>query len=219
MKLDTMLFDLDGTLIDSIHLIKECFRLTLKEHVPETEYSESDILEMIGPPLSVTFAPMADTEEKLAAMITSYRKYYKELEFSLVSVFPHVVETLRQLKEKGFYLGVVTTKFRESAEPSLRYFEIERYLDVLIGLDDAEKHKPHPEPILKALDGLPHHQVLMVGDAPSDIMAGKNAGVLTCGVSWSIKKAELEATKPDYWITDFRELIAIANQINEEEEN
>jgi len=217
-KLDTLLFDLDGTLIDSNSLIIEFFRHTLHKFYPDINYSEEMIIEMIGPPLFETFQAVTKDRDIINKMISTYRKIYTEQEFLHVTIYPHVIETLKEFKERGFNLGVVTTKFRESALPSLEYFGISKYLDVLIGLDDVANHKPHPEPIYKALANFEHGLAMMVGDNSPDILAGKNAKILTCGVGWSIKKAELEATNPDYWIDDFRELINIVDTINEEEE-
>ncbi len=217
-KLDTLLFDLDGTLIDSNRLIIESFRHTLLKFDPNKNYSDEMIIEMIGPPLFETFQAVTKDRDVLNKMISTYRKIYIELEFSLVNIYPHVIETLKEFKMRGFNIGVVTTKFRASALPSLEYFGISKYLDILIGLDDVTNHKPHPEPIIKALANFEHGLAMMVGDNSSDILAGKNARILTCGVGWSIKKAELETTNPDYWINDFRELINIVDTINEGDE-
>ncbi len=217
-KLDTLLFDLDGTLVDSNKLIIESYRYTLNKFYPEINYTDEMIFEMIGPPLYDVFRSVTKDNDRINEMIAIYRKVYVELEFSLVKIYPYVLDTLKEFKTRGYNLGIVTTKYRVSALPSLEYFGISEYIDVIISLNDVTNHKPHPEPILKALAHFEHNLAMMVGDNSSDILAGKNANILTCGVGWSIKKADLAATSPDYWIDDFRELIKIVDSINEEEE-
>ena len=85
-------------------------------------------------------------------------------------------------------------------------------------MDDIKEHKPHPEPIFFALNQFSdYNKVVMVGDSPSDIMAGFNSGSLACGVDWSIKKESIKSLNPDFWIKDFLELIDIIKEFNKED--
>lgn len=215
-KIDTLLFDLDGTLVDSNECILETFHRTLKKYFPEKNYTRQDYIEMMGPPLYETFQKVAQSKTLIQEMIDEYRRIYVEIEFDYVKVYPHVLETLRYFKEAGFHIGIVTTKFKVSALPSIREFKIDQYLDVLIALDDVINHKPHPEPVMKALSHFSHQEAIMIGDNSTDLLAGKNAGILTCGVEWSMKKAELTAVMPDFWMMDFSDLIQIVNTYNRE---
>ncbi|MBN2504530.1 MAG: pyrophosphatase PpaX [Bacilli bacterium] len=215
-RLDALLFDLDGTLVDSNQLIVESYRKTFAVYDPQRKYTDQEIIDLIGPPLEETFRMYTEDADKIHAMIETYRDSYIEMEFDYVKPYPHMLETLKELKDKGYKLGVVTTKFKVSALPSLQEFGIDTLLDVLIGLDDVDNHKPHPEPIFKALDSLRAKTAMMIGDNASDIFAGKNASIMTCGVNWSIKKAELEQSKPDFWINDFRDLIPLLEKIKKE---
>lgn len=218
MKINTILFDLDGTLVDSNELILETFRQTFNQFQPMNHYSHSDLLEMMGPPLYETFQVVSSDEAIIQEMIQFYRETYKRIEFDYIQIYPDTIEMLKHFKDKNFNLGIVTTKFQESAVPSMKHYHIDEYITVIIGLDDVDNYKPHPEPIYKALSKFSTiENAVMVGDNATDLLAGKNAGILTCGVDWSLKRGPLLETKPDFWIRDFKELIKIIEDYNKEE--
>lgn len=217
MKIDTILFDLDGTLVDSNELILETLRQTILDYFPETPLSRTTLLKMMGPPLSETFGKLTSDPALVRRMISSYRKTYTEMEFDYISLYPSVREMLENFRGNGFKTALVTTKFRESALPSVTHFGIDGLFDFLIALDDVKKPKPDAEPLLLAMDKLHSRLAVMVGDTPSDILAGKNAGILTCGVDWSLKASEIRALNPDFWIRDFSELFPAIEKRNEEE--
>lgn len=217
LPIDTILFDLDGTLVDSNELIIETFKRTYQVHFPNLSFTHSELAQMMGPPLSETFLLIAKNDNLVNEMIVTYRQIYRSIEFDYISLYPGVIECLSSLKAIGYNLGIVTTKFKESAMPSIERYGIDRYIDVIIGLDDVNNHKPHPEPIYKALKRIKHQGVLMVGDSPSDILAGKNADILTCGVDWSYRKEEIKQLKPDLWLTDFQQLIELIKTYNNSE--
>lgn len=217
LPIDTILFDLDGTLVDSNELIIETFKRTYQVHFPNLSFAHSELAQMMGPPLSETFLLIAKNDNLVNEMIVTYRQIYRSIEFDYISLYPGVIECLSSLKAIGYNLGIVTTKFKESAMPSIEHYGIDRYIDVIIGLDDVNNHKPHPEPIYKALKRIKHQGVLMVGDSPSDILAGKNADILTCGVDWSYRKEEIKQLKPDLWLTDFQQLIELIKTYNNSE--
>lgn len=217
LPIDTILFDLDGTLVDSNELIIETFKRTYQVHFPNLSFAHSELAQMMGPPLSETFLLIAKNDNLVNEMIVTYRQIYRSIEFDYISLYPGVIECLSSLKAIGYNLGIVTTKFKESAMPSIEHYGIDRYIDVIIGLDDVTNHKPHPEPIYKALKRIKHQGVLMVGDSPSDILAGKNADILTCGVDWSYRKEEIKQLKPDLWLNDFQHLIELIKTYNNSE--
>lgn len=109
-------------------------------------------------------------------------------------------------------MGIVTSKRRELAIRGLRLFDLEKYFKVIVALEDTEKHKPNPEPILKALELLNANkeETLMVGDSPYDILCASNAGVKSVAVKWTILPFNLlEEAKPDYVINDMLEILKI----------
>ena len=150
-KIDTILFDLDGTLVDSNNLILKTFKRTFQLHFSNKILTQNDLIQMMGPPLQETFSRFSSDTNVVNSMINSYRDIYQQIEFDYVKPYPHIIETLKAFKDANFNIGIVTTKFKESAMPSINRFGIDKYIDVIIGLDDVKNHKPHAEPVLKAL--------------------------------------------------------------------
>jgi len=209
-KINTILFDLDGTLVDSNELIIESFRETFIKYKPEQEFTRCQLIEMIGPPLKETFRIVSEKKEVIDEMIDFYRSFYQKHEFEYVSLYNNVIETLEQLSKRNINLGIVTTKFEESAMPSIKYFNIAKYIKNYSFLGDVKEHKPSPHPVYFVLKQFEYvDKALMIGDNKSDILAGKNANILTCGLEWSLTKEKLKETNPDFWITNYLELIDI----------
>lgn len=209
MKINTVLFDLDGTLINTNELIIESFLHTLNSYYPG-KYNREDVLPFIGPTLYDTFTNI--DPEKVEEMVTVYRKFNHEQHDNLVTQYETVFETVQTLKEKGFKLGIVTTKIRDTVNMGLTLTKLGQFFDVVVTLDDVEHAKPHPEPVLlalKKLDSSPE-EAIMVGDNHHDVEAGKNAGTKTAGVSWSIKGREyISSHNPDYLLERMSDLLAI----------
>lgn len=206
-KLDTILFDLDGTLINTIDLIVASFEHTLEAYFPG-EYSKSDIPAFIGPPLSETFERI--NPDHVEEMIAVYRKFNHANHDSLVTEYEGVIETLDQLAARGFAMAIVTTKRRDTALKGLELMGMAEYFPVVISLDEVTKYKPDPEPLMLALEqlGRQPEQALMVGDSEHDILGGKNTGTLTAGVSWSIKgRDHLQTYEPDVMLEKMTDLI------------
>lgn len=197
----TMLFDLDGTLIDSIRLIIDSYHHTLAMHglPPRTD---DEWLRGIGTPLRVQFAEWRD-HPGLDAMIATYRDYNLANHDRCVTVYPGVVEAVKAVRAAGARTGLVTSKNRPGAERGLRLCELEPLIDVIVGADDVVNPKPHPEPVelaLRLLDADPAEAVY-VGDSVHDMESGRAAGVRTAAVLWGpFSRAHLERTEPDYWL-------------------
>ena len=212
MKIETILFDLDGTLIDTNELIIASFTHTV-EKFGDRPYTREEILDFIGPPLvdSLTLV----NPNKIDDMVTAYREHNYANHEKYVKAYPDVVETIKKLKTKGYKMGIVTTKIHHTAELGLKIAGMEGIFDVIIGLDDVENAKPHPEPVLSAIDQLKANPMttLMVGDNYHDIEAGQNAGVQTAGVAWAIKGREsLEKYRPDYMLENISDLFEIIGE-------
>jgi pyrophosphatase PpaX len=208
-QINTVLFDLDGTLIDTNELIISSFLHTLEHYYPN-QYKREDVLPFLGPTLKETFESMENAN--VDEMIKTYRKYNITHHDSFVTEFPTVIETVKVLKEKGYKVGIVTTKISDVVMKGLKLTKLDSYFDVIVALDHVEKPKPDPEPIFKALEQLHSkpEETIMVGDNHHDILAGKNAGTTTAGVAWSIKGREhLEQYKPDYILEEMADLLKI----------
>lgn len=208
MSINTILFDLDGTLIDTNELIIASFTHTL--HHYQYDFTREQIIEFNGPPLVETFKKI--NPKRYEEMVNTYREHNLRVHDEYVKAFPYVKDTLEVLKDKNYQLGIVTTKMSDSVEKGLRIANLEGYFDTIITLDDVSHPKPHPEPVVRAMNLLDAEasSTLMVGDNSHDIESGHNAGVKTAGVSWSFKGRErLLKYNPTFMLEDMRDLLKI----------
>jgi pyrophosphatase PpaX len=210
-KLDTILFDLDGTLIDSIRLILDSYHHTLASHglPPRTD---EEWLRGVGTPLSVQFAEWRDDPSTIDALIATYREYNLKHHDSMVTVYPGVVQAIEALKAAGLATGLVTSKNRQGALRGLALARLELLMDVLVCADEVDNPKPHPEPVEKAvaLLGADPATTVYVGDSIHDMVSGRAAGVRTAAALWGpFGRHHLEGAEPDYWLERPAELLTL----------
>ncbi|WNS75043.1 pyrophosphatase PpaX [Bacillus sp. DTU_2020_1000418_1_SI_GHA_SEK_038] len=208
-QVNTILFDLDGTLIDTNELIITSFLHVLGSYYPD-RYTREDVLPFMGPTLRETFESI--NPEKVEEMIEAYKEFNITNHDLHVKEFPGVFETIRTLKESGYKIGIVTTKGMITVKMGLALTKLDQFFDVVVALDHVQNPKPDPEPILKALEQLQAkpEEAMMVGDNSHDILGGKNAGTQTVAVAWSLKgKQFLEGFDPDYIIDHMADLLDI----------
>lgn len=214
MKIDTLLFDLDGTLINTNELIVASFMHTLEHYYPG-QYTREDIHLFMGPPLMESFIKL--NPEKAEEMTQFYRDFNHEKHDELVTEFEGVYDAIKALHEKGYKLAIVTTKKRFTVEMGLRLTRLDQFFDAVVTLDEVTHAKPNPEPLLKALEqlGSKPEQAIMVGDNSHDIEGGKNTGTLTAGVAWALKgRAHIESLHPDFILDKMSDLIDIVGGLN-----
>ncbi len=208
-KITTLLFDLDGTLINTNELIIASFLHTLNHYYPN-QYTREDVYEFIGPSLLETFSGL--DLERAEEMIEHYREHNHLHHDLLVEEYEGVYETIQELKERNYKVGIVTTKMRKAVQRGLLKGRLDSFFDVVVTLDDVKNPKPDPEPIELALKliGSSAEETIMVGDNSHDILAGKNAGTKTAGVAWALKGRDyLEQYGPDYMLENMRDLLKI----------
>lgn len=208
-KITTLLFDLDGTLINTNELIVASFLDTLNRYYPD-RYKREDVIAFNGPPLYETFHSI--DPERVEEMVKHYRKHNLEHHDLLVTEFDEVYDTLKTLKESGYKLAIVSTKISDVVKKGLQLTKLDEFFEVIIALDHVEKAKPDPEPVQKALAllGSSPEESIMIGDNYHDILSGQNAGTKTAGVAWSAKGREhLEQYNPDYILEKMSDLITI----------
>jgi pyrophosphatase PpaX len=214
-KITTVLFDLDGTLIDTNELIITTYLHTFEKYYP-SKYKREDVLPFLGPTLNEAFGGINPINpDQVEEMILEYRAYNIANHDELVKEFAGVLETVQTLKERGYKLGVVTTKRLDMTLKGLHLMNLAQFFEVIVAVDHVENVKPDPEPIFKALDQLDSTpgETIMVGDNFHDILAGKNAGTATAGVAWSIKGREYVAKyKPDYMLENMADLLTILGE-------
>ena len=180
-----ILFDLDGTLIDSIQLIVEAAEHAFRGRTGRAP-SRTEWVAGIGTPLVSQLRAFATDEDDLARLVAGYRTYQQMHHDRLTRCFDGVVSALTRLRGRGHTLGVVTSKMDAIARRSLDHVGLSPLMDVVVGADACTRHKPDPEPVRLALTRLGYapHEAMYVGDTVHDIAAGRAAGVRTIGVTW-----------------------------------
>ena len=202
MRYRTLLFDLDGTLIDSIRLILDSYHHTMAAHGLPAR-SDQDWLAGLGTPLTVQLQEWAHDPERMELLIETYRDYNIRNHDSMVTAYPGVVEMVRAIRRAGHRTGIVTSKNQTGAVRGLRRIGLEDAIDVIVGADDVTNPKPHAEPILMALDRLGEEagQTIYIGDSVHDMESGRAAGVATGAVLWGpFDRSHLEHTQPTHWL-------------------
>ena len=212
MKIETVLFDLDGTILNTNELIIASFLHTLDYYFPN-QYGREQVIPFIGPPLEMTFGQVTEDREMIEACIQRYRAHNLANHDATAKPFSYAKEVLLRLKENGMKIGIVTSKIRSMVLKGIRILELNpEIFDVIVTVEDITYPKPHPEPILYALEqlGACKERAMMVGDYVSDIVSGQAAGVKTAGVCWTWHGEEsLCKLQPDYMLKDFRDILPI----------
>jgi pyrophosphatase PpaX len=207
-----VLFDLDGTLIDTIALILSSFRhattTVLGEPLPDEV-----LLRNVGVPLAVQMAEF--DSERAEELLAVYRAHNGEHHDALVEAYPGVAETVATIHASGMPMAVVTSKSRELAERGLRLTGLLDRFPILIACEDTEKHKPDPAPLLLAADtlGVDLRYCVYVGDSPHDVCAAREGGAIAIGATWGVSSAEeLAAAAPDFVIGSIDELLGLLDE-------
>jgi pyrophosphatase PpaX len=203
-----ILFDLDGTLADSVELILGAFRHTFNTHLGSVPADQAWIAGM-GTPLSSQIRALVADEALIEPMTATYRDWQNQHHDALLREFEGVRETLSLLHDRGHEMALVTSKATEAAARALRLIGIDALLSQVVGLDSTTSHKPNPEPVLHALAQLRRdpRDAIFVGDSPHDIAAGNAAGVFTVAALWGpFSRQTLEAAHPGGLIADIRDL-------------
>lgn len=198
-------------------MIIESFHHTFRRHLGR-EVPVSQLYLHFGEPLWLTMKHYAP--ENWEELLSTYREFNIAYHDELTRPFPHAGITLERLASAGIDLGVVTSKLNATAWRGLRLFGFDQYLRTVITFEDTEKHKPEPEPVLKALAALGRHpgDALMVGDSQLDLRSAKLAGVKSAAVGWSVHAREvLERENPDFWLEDLRQVLDLCGVLRERE--
>lgn len=209
-----LLFDLDGTLVDTNDLIIRSYYHVLEKYL-DRQVPLEELMTYFGRPLREAmqyFSP--DNWEEL---VKAYREFNLANHDQLARPFSGVREALEELHRRGCWLAVVTSKARPVTIMGLRLCGLEHLMDVLVCMEDTAVHKPAPDPVLKALERLQQkgwpgrkEEALMVGDSPWDVAAGKAAGIATATVAWSLfGRQQLDAEKPDLVLETMSDLLKI----------
>lgn len=204
-KFSGLIFDLDGTLSDSVPMILRSSESThQKMGLPWDKEASS---RFIGRPLYETAACFAPGREE------EYIKTFGEFNMvylpKMIKPFPGIVSLLAKLQEDGVGLAIVTSRLQWGADWSADILGIKSYFTAIMGVEASEKHKPDPEPALLALAklGVEPSEAAFIGDAAVDMACGREAGMTTIGVGWGIGGSALkDEARPDYFVNSVNEL-------------
>ena len=200
-------FDLDGTLINTITDLGNACDYVIKKHGYSYRWSEDDYKHFVGNGMRKLVERAFDhslDEEKLNEYLTEYKAYYNSIIFEHTAPYEGISEQLVKLKEKGVKLAVVTNKAQESAEILLDRFFGKGFFDVITGQRDFVPTKPNPQCVFETLNilGCTGDEALYFGDSDVDMITARNAEIQAVGVTWGFRGYdELKAYKP-YKIID-----------------
>jgi pyrophosphatase PpaX len=213
---DPVLFDLDGTVADTVELITESFRhasrVVLGHDTPDEQ-----ILAYVGQPLMQQMRQLSP--ERAQQLYDAYREYNHRRHDELIRSYTGIEAALLALRAAGRRLGLVTSKSADTTEMAFRALGMREHFDVVVTASDTTAHKPSPEPLLLCLERLaaqrsgepvdPAHAIY-IGDSPFDIQAGRAAGMATAAVTWGIfSRRILESAGPDYVVQEPGDLVRL----------
>ncbi|MFM8603379.1 MAG: HAD-IA family hydrolase [Gemmatimonadota bacterium] len=212
----TVLFDLDGTIVDSIELLTASM-----EHAFAGRTVRPTVAEWvagIGRPLDDILRPWSADEQDLDLVRDRYRTFQHANHDAMTTAYPGAVETIRALHTDGHALGIVTSKLEVGARRSLALIGVESCFGVVVGIDATARHKPDPEPVrfaLRALDEPAPRRAVFIGDSTHDMHAGRAAGVHTAAALWGPNSREaLEPTRPDHWLAAYDDVRTVVRTLN-----
>lgn len=195
-----ILFDLDGTITDTIDLIVHCFDLTL-DRLTGRRWNREEVVALFGPTEPAIIERFAPPEQRVAEC-EAFFSCYDALHDRMAHTFAGIDRVIRDAHARGVRLGLVTNKGRRTTEITVRKCGLNGWLEAVVTGEDASAPKPDPGGIRLGLArlGVAPEDALFVGDAPSDILAGQRAGVSTCAVTWGRvhDTGELLAARPDH---------------------
>ena len=208
--LKNVIFDLDGTLVDSKRDIAAAQHWVLGQ-LGVHSYRPEELFPLIGKPLAETFATLLppDLHGRIPEATELYKNHYPPRALETTTLFPGVKETLETLRSKGFHLATATTKLSTGTRRVLTHFGIAHHFDQIQGSDNMP-FKPDPFIITKILNDQSWEAscTIMVGDTDNDILAGKRAGLKTCGVTYgSLTKQQIQELGPDIVIDSLNDLL------------
>lgn len=213
MKIDLIVFDLDGTLVSSHETIYKSTLHALKDVGITNDIPHQPFMNMIGMHFEDIFREFGFSVPDFEHFL----KIYKSIYFDYINesaLYPKVTISIDRLKRKGLKVGLLTTKGQDQAELILKHFNLFNSFDGVMGRQTGIAHKPSPEPLIKLCDelGIATNSTLMVGDTELDIECGKNAGASTCAVTYGYRNKEhLRLSNPDFIIESIDQVEYILN--------
>lgn len=208
MSFDPVLLDLDGTVIDSVALIRESHRHAVRTVLGQ-ELADERLVANVGRPLIEQMR--AFSPERAQELLDVYKEWNHAHTAELLLAYEGLEDALRTLRAAGVRLGVVTSKSHPTVDLAWRVLPtLEACFEVVVAAEDTHRHKPDPEPVRLALErlGAGANGACYVGDSPFDLRAGRAAGIATIAVTWGFfARDDLEAEDPDVIVETPGELV------------
>lgn len=208
-----VLYDFDGTLADSTELIMQCYRHTMRTHLGEVPPDEL-WLSGFGTTLEAQLQRFGRTPDEVEAMLDTYREYQNQVHDEMLRPFPGAAETVAELERRGYGLAIVTSKRRRMTLRGMELCGLVSHFDIIVTPQDVTEAKPHPEPVLLALEklGVAPHEALFIGDSPHDVAAGRAAGTHTAAALWGpFPHDMLHAARPEAYLHEQRDVLRLVN--------
>jgi pyrophosphatase PpaX len=204
-----VLFDLDGTLVDTVPFILACVRHTFEFELRRP--SAAEWIAGIGTPLRTQLAQLAFSPDRVEPLFQRYRAFWLVHHDAETRLFSGAGETVRLLRGAGHPIGVVTAKMEAGAERTLRHVGLREQVDLIVAADTVARCKPDPMPVRHALDrlGRAPDEAVMIGDSPHDLAAGRGAGTVTIGVCWGAATRGVLAPLADHLVAEVSEIVPL----------
>lgn len=204
-----VLFDLDGTLIDTVRLIRESMQFATL-HVLGAELPDEDLMQNVGIPLLSQMRVIS--EEHAEELVAVYRAHNAEVHDDLIAEYPGTEQVLEELAARGYPLGIVTSKSSPVAMRGIELFGLERFFSAIVCSDHVERHKPDPFPLVVAARelGFEVQQCVYVGDSPHDMTAAVRAGAVSVAALWGAFAADsVLEPEPEFAIREISQLTGL----------
>ena len=212
-KNKVLVFDCDGTVLDTYELIEHIVLETFKEVNPTYPITLDEAHSFFGPYINDTFTKYAKDEEELNLYIDTYGKYAEKLTAKYIKAYPGIKEALASLKGQGYIICIASNKISKEVYRGLKICGLEKYIDEVIGEELMKEAKPSPDCINQLKKKFKVKKVMMIGDTETDILTGKNASAFTCGVTWCVStKEDFVKWNADEIVSDPKELIKLGEK-------
>ena len=208
-----IIFDCDGTILDTFDLIEKTVFQTFKEKLPNYNLTLEEAHAFFGPLIDDSFKKYASTDEEVQELINCYREINTRIMPDYIKAYDGIEEVLKELKKSGFKIAIVSNKVTDAVVQGLKICNINQYFDLIIGAEKMTNPKPAPDGITQALKLLNKKDAILIGDTIIDIETGKNASIDTIGVTWcKTTKEEFKQNKATYIIDRPNEILKIVKE-------
>lgn len=207
-KFDAVLFDVDGTVLDTAEYIFQAYKYTLNLHLKK-KVTWEDVAPVLGLPLRECYQLLTALDEVDHLMECHHQFQCRNLQ--LATAYPNTLKTLKSLAKEGVSIAAVTSRYSDQLLETLKFAGVDKFFKAIITPMEVKKPKPNPESIFKALKalGIKPERAVFIGDSLVDINAGKAAGVRIIGALYGFHGQRLLETKPDYLVDDIGQIVPI----------